>query len=74
MSIQEIQILSAILDAATLIIFLIILGKIDRNTKTTNEYLGYIIQRLEQKEADNTLKEIEEELSLIREELDDTRQ
>ena len=38
-----------------------------------DESLDYIIDRMEQSAADNTLDEIEEELSALREELNDTR-
>lgn len=68
------QIISALLDTGIAITFLIIIGKIAANTKTTNEYLEYIITKIREDEENKILNEIEEELSLTKKELDKTHQ
>lgn len=67
------KIAETILRIATIYIVITWGATIKNNTTHIRESLDYIIDRIEQSAADNTLDEIEEELSALREELNDTR-
>ncbi len=68
------ELLIGICNTAIILVLIWQIGELVKNTKTTNAYLENITQKLEKADAENVLDEIEEELSLIREELDNTRQ
>ena len=67
------KIAETILRIATIYIVITWGVTIKNNTTHIRESLDYIIDRIEQSAANNTLDEIEEELSALREELNDTR-
>ena len=77
MTTEEMELIYGILKAicwgGAAYIILSWLKQIVANTTHIRESLDYIIDKMEQSAADNTLDEIEEELSTLRKDWNDTR-